>query len=59
MSSCIFCFNFASLPVFNVLFDIIKYFLVWNAWCENFLVFRVDLGKAEEPEIKLPTSFGS
>jgi len=25
----------------------------------NFQMFRVDLGKAEEPEIKLPTSIGS
>ena len=29
------------------------------SWCENFLVFKVDLEKVEEPEIKLPTSFGS
>jgi len=28
-------------------------------WTENFSVFKVDLEKAEEPEIKLPTSSGS
>ena len=26
---------------------------------ENFQVFKLDLEKAEEPEIKLPTSVGS
>ena len=25
-------------------------------WTENFQMFKLDLGKAEEPEIKLPTS---
>ena len=25
----------------------------------NFQMFKVDLGKAEEPEIRLPTSIGS
>ena len=24
-------------------------------WAKNFQVFKLDLGKAEEPEIKLPT----
>ena len=28
-------------------------------WAMNFHVFKVDLEKAEEPEIKLPTSVGS
>ena len=28
-------------------------------WTENFQVFKLDLKKAEEPEIKLPTSVGS
>ena len=28
-------------------------------WAENFQVFKLDLEKAEEPEIKLPTSSGS
>ena len=28
-------------------------------WTENFQMFEVDLEKAEEPEIKLPTSVGS
>ena len=28
-------------------------------WTVNFQMFKVDLEKAEEPEIKLPTSFGS
>jgi len=30
-----------------------------NTWTENFQVFKLDLEKAEEPEIKLPTSIGS
>ena len=28
-------------------------------WTENFQVFKPDLEKAKEPEIKLPTSVGS
>ena len=28
-------------------------------WTKNFLMYRLDLEKAEEPEIKLPTSVGS
>ena len=28
-------------------------------WTKNFQVFKLDLEKAEEPEIKLPTSIGS
>ena len=30
-----------------------------SAWTVKFQVFRLDLEKAEEPEIKLPTSVGS
>ena len=30
-----------------------------SAWTENCQVFKLDLEKAEEPEIKLPTSAGS
>ena len=30
-----------------------------STWTENFQMFKVDLEKAEEPEIKLPTSIGS
>ena len=30
-----------------------------NTWTENFQMFKLVLGKAEEPEIKLPTSAGS
>ena len=28
-------------------------------WTENVQIFKLDLEKAEEPEIKLPTSAGS
>ena len=30
-----------------------------SAWTENFQMYKLDLEKAEEPEIKLPTSDGS
>ena len=30
-----------------------------DMWTKNFQMFKVDLEKAEEPEIKLPTSVGS
>ena len=29
-----------------------------SMWNENFQMFKLDLEKAEEPEIKLPTSVG-
>ena len=28
-------------------------------WTENFQIFKLDLEKTEEPEIKLPTSIGA
>ena len=28
-------------------------------WTKNFQMYKMDLEKAEEPEIKLPTSVGS
>ena len=31
----------------------------WNTWTMNFQMFKLVLEKAEEPEIKLPTSVGS
>ena len=30
-----------------------------SMWTKNFQMFKLDLEKAEEPEIKLPTSSGS
>ena len=30
-----------------------------STWNTNFQMFKMDLEKAEEPEIKLPTCFGS
>ena len=30
-----------------------------NMWIENFQMYKLDLEKAEEPQIKLPTSVGS
>ena len=30
-----------------------------NTWTENFHMYKLDLEKAKEPEIKLPTSHGS
>ena len=30
-----------------------------SMWTENFQMYKPDLDKAEEPEIKLPTSVGS
>ena len=29
-----------------------------SLWTKNFQMFKLDLEKAEEPEIKLPTSVG-
>ena len=48
-------------------FQKVKYVSVWyhikpgfsNTWTTNFQMFQLDLEKAEEPEIKLPTSAGS
>ena len=34
--------------------------LAFNSiWAENFQMYKLDVEKAEEPEIKLPTSTGS
>ena len=33
--------------------------LISNTWTENFRMFKLVLEKAQEPEIKLPTSAGS
>ena len=30
-----------------------------NTWCTSFQMYKLGLEKAEEPEIKLPTSIGS
>ena len=30
-----------------------------STWTQNFQMFKLDLEKSEEPEIKLPTSVGS
>ena len=30
-----------------------------STWTENFQIYKLDLGKAEEPKIKLPISVGS
>ena len=42
---------------------IIQHFWTLNwelsMWTENFQMFKLDLEKAEEPEIKLPASIGS
>ena len=45
----------------NILKIMLKFFkLGFNSmWIENFQMFRLDLEKAEESEIKLPTSSGS
>ena len=38
----------------------LKILLGFNSmWTVNFQMFKLDLEKAEEPEIKLPTSIGS
>ena len=33
--------------------------ILHSTWTKNFQIFKLDLEKAEEPEIKLPTSTGS
>ena len=34
--------------------------VVFNStWTKNFQIYKLDLEKADEPEIRLPTSFGS
>ena len=56
------CSNFAQLHSSHTL---VKYCSKFskpgfsNTWTVNFQMFKLDLEKAEEPEIKLPTSVGS
>ena len=42
-------------------FLFLTYFTLYDnsMWAVNFQMFKLDLEKAEEPEIKLPTSAGS
>ena len=44
--------------VMSLLFNMLSRF-VSKMWTVNFQMFKLDLEKAEEPEIKLPTSTGS
>ena len=37
----------------------LQQYVNWNNWNVNFQMFKLDLEKAEEPEIKLPISAGS
>ena len=47
------------LPTSKVMLRILQAGLQNSTWTENFQMFKLDLEKAEEPEIKLPTSTGS
>ena len=45
--------------MFKILQARLQQYVNWNNWNVNFQMFKLDLEKAEEPEIKLPTSAGS
>ena len=47
-------------PTMRYCFTTVRMAIIKNStWTENFRMFKLDLEKAEEPEIKLPTSIGS
>ena len=43
----------------KVMFKILQAYFFNSRWTESFQMFKLDLEKAEEPEIKLPASVGS
>jgi len=48
------------LKILQVRIQLRSELVKWTStWTENFQMFKLDLEKAEEPEIKLPTSSGS
>ena len=56
------CSNYQTIPLISHASEVmLKSFKRGfnNIWTENFQRYKLDLEKAEEPEIKLPTSFGS
>ena len=55
------CSNYCTIALIShtskVMLKILQ--VIFNStWTENFQMFKLDLEKAEEPEIKLPTSTG-
>ena len=56
------CSNYSTIALISHASKImLKILQVWlqSTWTKNFQVFKLDLEKAEEPEIKLPISTGS
>ena len=56
------CSNYHTIPLIshsnNMMLKILQARLQYT-WTKNFQMYKLDLEKAEEPEIKLPTSTGS
>ena len=62
MIMCQECSNYATIAHISQASKVMLKFskLGFNStWTESFQMFKLDLEKAEEPEIKLPTSIGS
>ena len=57
------CSNYRTIVLIShtrkVVLEILQAIFFSNMWTKNFQMLKLDLEKAEEPEIKLPTSAGS
>ena len=56
------CSNYHMIALISHASKVMVKFSKWgfnSTWTENFQMFKLDLEKEEEPEIKLPTSFTS
>ena len=56
------CSNYCTIALISHASKVILKFSKWDfnsLWTLNFQMFKLDLEKAEEPEIKLPASIGS
>ena len=56
------CSNYSSIALISHISKVLSKFSKRgfnSTWTENFQMFKLDLEKAEEPEIKLPSSVGS
>ena len=53
------CSNYCTIALTSHASKVMLKILQASTYTENFQIFKLDLEKAEEPEIKLPTSAGS
>ena len=53
------CSHYHTIALISHASKVMLKILQASTYTENFQIFKLDLEKAEEPEIKIPTSVGS